>query len=83
MGVVKKTDFQLLKIIDKDDNSDNDGSSSNDDIYVKDNGDIYGDSYSTHHEIYDDKNDDDDDNSDNNAQTMNLRVTLHEQMEGF
>ena len=32
-----------MKVIDKDDNSDNDGSSSNDDNYVKDYGDNYGD----------------------------------------
>ena len=81
--VVKKTDFQLMKVIDKDDNNDNDGGSSNDDNYVKDSGDNYGDSCSTHHEICNDKNDNDDDNSDNNAQTMNVRITLHKHMEGF
>ena len=63
-------------------NSDHDGSSSNNDNYVKGYGDNYGDSYSTHHEIYDDKNDNGDD-SDNNAQTMNVRITLHIHMEGF
>ena len=78
----QETDFQLMKVIDKDDNSDNDGSISNDDNYVKDYGNNYGDSYSTHYEIYDDKNDNDDDNSDNNAQTMNVRITLHIHMEG-
>ena len=81
--VVKKTDFQLMEVINKDDNSDHDGISSNDDNYVKDYGDNYGDSYSTHHEIYVGKNDNDDDNSDNNAQTMNVRITLHIHMEGF
>ena len=79
MCVIKKTDFQLMKVIDKDDNSDNDGSSSSDDNYVKD----YGDSYTTHHEIYDDKSDNDYDNSDNNAQIMNVRITLHIHLEGF
>ena len=64
-------------------NSDHDGSSSNDDNYVKDYGDNYGDSCSTHHEIYDDKNDNYDDNSDSNAQIMNVRITLHIHMEGF
>ena len=83
MCAAKKTDFQLIKVIDKDDKIDNDGSSSNDDNYVKDYGDNYGDSCSTHHEIYDDKNDNDDDNSDSNAQTMNVRITLHMHMEGF
>ena len=66
-----------MKVINKDDNSDNDGSSSNDDNYVyliKDYGDNYGDSCSTHHEIYDDKNDNDDDNSDNSAQPMNVEL---------
>ena len=81
--VVKKTDFQLMKVINKGDNSDNDGSSSNDDNDVKDYGDNYSDSYGNHHEIYDDKNDNDDDNSDKNVQTMNARITLHIHMEGF
>ena len=72
-----------MKVINKDDNSDIDGSSSNDDNDVKDFGDNYGDSYSNHHEIYDDKNDNDDDNSDNNAQTMNARTTLHIHMEAI
>ena len=71
MCVVKKTDFRLIKVIDKDDNSDNDGGISIDDNYVKDYGDNFGDSYSAHHEISDDKNDDYN-NSDNNAQTMNV-----------
>ena len=70
-----------MKVIIKDDNSDNDGSSS-DDNDVKDYGDNFGDSYSNH-EIYDDKNGNDDDNSDNNAQTMNARITLHIHMEGI
>ena len=83
MCIVKKTDFQLIKVIDKDDNSDNDGSSSNDDNYIKDYGDNYGDSCSTHYEICDVKNDNDDDNSDSNAQTMDARITLHIHMEGF
>ena len=83
MCVVKKTDFQLIKVINKDDNSDNDGSSSSDDNYVKDYDDNYVDSYSTHHEICDYKNDNDDDNSDNNAQAMNVQITLHIHMEGF
>ena len=63
-----------MKVIDKNDNSHNDGSSSNDDNYVKDYGDNYRDSYSTHHEIYDDNNDNDDDNSDNSAQTVNVEL---------
>ena len=46
--VVKKTAFQLMKVIYKDDNSDNNGSGRND---VKDYGHNYGDSYSNHHEI--------------------------------
>ena len=81
--VVKKTDFQLMKVVDKDDNSDNDGSSCYDDNYVKDSGDNYGHSYNTLHEIYDDKNDRNDENSDYNAQTMNVRITLHIHMKVF
>ena len=80
LSAVKKTDFQLMKVINKDDNSDNDGSSS-DDNDVKGYGDNYGDSYSNH-EIYDDKNDNDD-NSDSNAQTMNARTTLPIHIKGF
>ena len=44
---VKKTDFQFMKVINKVDNSNNNGSVSNDDNDVKD----YDDSYSNHHEI--------------------------------
>ena len=72
-----------MKVIKKNDNTDNDGSSSNDDNYVKDYDDKYSDSYRTHHKIYDDKNDNDDDSSDNNAKTMNVRITLHIHMKGF
>ena len=75
--VFKKTYFQLLKIINKDDNNDTDGSGSNNDNDVKDYGDSYDDSYSNHHEIYDYKDDNDDDNSDNNDQIMNAQITLH------
>ena len=60
-----------MKIINKDDSSDNDSSVGNNDNDVKDYGDNYGDSYSNHYEIYDDKDDNDDDNSDNNDQIMN------------
>ena len=67
-----------MKVINKDDNSDNDGSSSNDGNDVKDYGDNCSDSYSNHHEI-----DNDDDNSDNNAQTMNARTSLHIHMEAI
>ena len=72
--VFKKTYFQLMKIINKDDNDD---SSSNNDTDDKDYGDNYGDSYSNHHEICDDKDDNDDDNSDNNDQIMNARIALY------
>ena len=58
-------------VINKDDNSDNDGSSSNDDNDVKDYGDNYGDSYSNHHEICDDNDYNDDDNRDKIDQKMN------------
>ena len=71
MFVFKKTYFQLMKIINKDDSNGNDGNGNNNDNDVKDYGDNYGDSYSNHHEIYDDKDDNDDDNSDNNDQIMN------------
>ena len=47
---VKKTDFQFMKVINKVDNSNNNGSVNND-YDVKDYGDNYGDSYSNHHEI--------------------------------
>ena len=59
-----------MKIINKDDRNDNDGSVSNNDNNVKDYGDNYGDSYSNLQEICNDK-DDNDDNSDNNDQIMN------------
>ena len=75
--VFKKTYFQLMKIINKDDSNDIDGSGSNNDNDVKDYGDNYGNSYSNHHEICDDKDDNDDDNSDNNDQIMNARITLY------
>ena len=75
--VFKKTYFQLMEIINKDDSNDNDGSGSNNDNDVKDYGDNYGDSYSNHHEICDDKDDNDDDNSDKNDQIMNARNTPH------
>ena len=65
-----------MKIINKDDSNDNDGSGGNNDNDVKDYGDKYGDRYSNHHEICDDK-DDNDDNSDNNDQIMNAWITLH------
>ena len=66
-----------MKIINKDDNSDNDCSGSNNDNVAKDYGDNYDGSYSKHHEIYDDKDDnDDDDNSDNNDQIMNAQISL-------
>ena len=61
-----------MKIINKDDSNDNDGSGSNYDNDIKD----YGDSYSNHHEICDDKDDNDDGNSDNNDQLMNALITL-------
>ena len=61
-----------MKIINKDDSNDNDGSGSNYDNDIKD----YGDSYSNHHEICDDKDDNDDGYSDNNDQLMNARITL-------
>ena len=48
-----------MKVISKDDNSDNDGSNSNDDNDVKDYGNNGSYRYSNHHEIYDDKNDND------------------------
>ena len=79
--VIKKTDFQLIKVIHKD--SDDGGSGSNDDNDVKDYGLNYGDSYSNHHEIYGDKDDNDDDNSDNNDQKTNARINLHIRLEGF
>ena len=79
--VIKKTDFQLIKVIHKD--SGDGGSGSNDDNDVKDYGLNYGDSYSNHHEICDDKDDNDDDNSDNNDQKMNARINLHIRLEGF
>ena len=66
-----------MKIVNKDDYNENDGSGSKNDNDVKSYGDNYGDSYSNHHEICDDKDDNDDDNSDNNDQTMNSRITLH------
>ena len=66
-----------MKIINKDDNNDNDGSGSNNDIDVKDYDDNYGDSYCNHHEVYDDKSGNDDDNSDNNDQIINAGITLH------
>ena len=66
-----------MKIINKDDSNDNDGSGSNNDNDVKDYGNNYGDSYSNHHEIYDDKDGNDDDNSDNKDQIMNAQITLH------
>ena len=62
--VVKNTDFQLMKIINRDDTNDNYGSGSNDDNDVKD----YGDSYGNHHKIHDDKDDNDNDNSGNSDQ---------------
>ena len=40
-----------MKVINKVDNSNNNGSVSNDYNDVKDYGDNYGDSYSNHHEI--------------------------------
>ena len=73
MCVFKKTYFQWIKIINKDDSNDNDFSVSNNDNDVKD----YGDSYIKHDEICDDKDDNDDDNSDNNDQKMNARITRH------
>ena len=66
-----------MKIINKDDRNDNDGSGSNNDNDVKDYGDNYGDSYSNHQEICDDKDDNDDDNSDNNDQIMNARIAVY------
>ena len=72
-----------MKISNKDDNNDNDGSGTNNDNYVKDCADNYDHSYSNHHEIYDDKDDDDDDNSDNNDQIMNAQITLHIGGENF
>ena len=65
-----------MKIINKDDSNDNDGSGNNTDNDVIDYGDNHGDSYSyiNHHKISDDKNDD---NSDNNDQIMNAQITLH------
>ena len=72
-----------MKIINKDDSNDNDGSCSNYDNDVKDYGDNYGDSYSNYHEIYDDKDDNNDDNSDNNDQIMNAQITLHIDGEDF
>ena len=59
--VFKKTYFQLMKIINKDDSNDNNGSGSNNDNDVQDFSDNYGDSYSNHHEICDNKDDNDDD----------------------
>ena len=56
-----------MKIINKDDRNDNDGSVSNNDNNVKDYGDNYGDSYRNHHENCDDKDD----------QIMNAQITLH------
>ena len=79
MCVFKKTYFQLMKIISKDDSNDNDGSGSSNDNSAKD----YGVSYSNHHEICDDKDDNHDDNSDNNNQIMNARITLHIGREDF
>ena len=64
-----------MKIINKDDSNDNDGSGNNTDNNVTDYGDNLGDSYSNH-EIYD-KDDKNDDNSDNNDQIMNAQITLH------
>ena len=72
-----------MKIINKDDSNNNDGSDCNNDNYVKDYGDNHGDSCSNHHEIYDDKYDNDDDNSDNNDQIMNALITLHIGVEDF
>ena len=76
-----------MKIINKDDSNDNDGSCSNYDNDVKDYGDNYGDSYSNYHEIYDDKDDNNDDNSDNNecsnystyrwGRFLDLSILLH------
>ena len=67
-----------MKIINKDDSNDNDGSGNNTDNDVIDYGDNHGDSYSNH-EIYDDK----DDNNDNNDQIMNAQITLHIGREDF
>ena len=65
-----------MKIINKEDIINNDGSSSNNDNDVKDYGDNYGNSYSNNHEICDDKDDNDDD-SNNKDQIMNARITLY------
>ena len=67
-----------MKIINKDDSNDNDGSGNNTDNDVIDYGNNHGDSYSNH-EIYDDK----DDNNDNNDQIMNAQITLHIGREDF
>ena len=64
-----------MKIINKDDSNDNDGSGNNTDNDVIDYGDNHGDSYSNH-EIYDD-------NNDNNDQIMNAQITLHIGREDF
>ena len=40
-----------MKIINKDDSNDNDGSDGNNDNNVKDYGNTYGDKYSNHHRI--------------------------------
>ena len=66
-----------MKIINKDDSNDNDGSGNNTDNDVIDYGDNHGDSYSNHHEICNDKHNNDDDNSDNNDQIINARISLH------
>ena len=65
-----------MKIINKDDSNDNDGSGNNTDNDIIDYGDNHGGSYSNH-EIFDDKDNKDDDNSDNNDQIMNAQITLH------
>ena len=70
-----------MKIINKDDSNDNDGSGSNND--VKDYGNNYCDICSNHHKIYDEKDDNGDDNSDNNDQIMNAQITPHIGEEDF
>ena len=68
-----------MKIVNKVDNNDNNGSGSNDDNDFK----YYGDSYSNHNKICDDKDDNDDDNSGNNDQITNVWITLHIGIEDF
>ena len=72
-----------MKIINKDDSNENDGSVSNNDNDVKDYGDNYGDSCSNHHEMCDDKDDNNYYNSDNNDEIMNAGITLYVEGEDF